>query len=580
MYIDIVPNRNSPPAVLLRESIREGKKIRKRTLANLSKWPPEQVEALRRVLRGELLVRPEDAFTIVRSLPHGHVAAVLGTLRRLELDRIIGSRRCRDRDLVVAMVAALLLDPDSTLATARGLEPDTCNNTLAEELGVGAVGADELYAAMDWLLPRQRQIEAELARRRLVGGRLVLYDVTSAYFEGSHCPPAQFGYERSGKRGRPQIVLGLLCNFDGCPVAVEVFGGDTADPMTLAGQIEKVRERFNLQQVIMVANRGLLTEARISQELRGIEGLGWITTLRAPAIQKLLAPGSLQLSLFDRRDLAEITDAAYPGERLVVCRNPILAGERARKREELLAMTERELEKIVAATGCAERPLRGEAEIGLRAGRVLGQFKMGKHFRYAISDDSFSYQRDEAGIASEAVLDGIYVIRTNVPAESLDAADTVRAYRQLAKVARAFRALKGVDLKVRPIYHLLETRVRAHVFLCVLAYHVEWHMRQALAPLLFEGEEHGVKPSSPVAPAQRPAKAEAKARTQRLEDGTPVHSFQTLLKDLGTVSRNRAEPKLPGAPAFDTLTRSTPLQQRAFELLGVNLTTGAVPSTR
>ncbi|MDP2857447.1 MAG: IS1634 family transposase, partial [Bacillota bacterium] len=509
--------------------------------------------------------------------PHGHVAAVLGTLYRLELDRIIAPRHSRERDLVVAMVAARLLDPESKLATARSLEPDTLNHTLSEELGVASASADDLYAAMDWLLPRQQQIEAELARRHLCGGRLVLYDVTSAYFEGRHCPLARFGYERSGKRGRPQIVFGLLCNSDGCPVAVEVFSGNTADPVTLAMQIEKVRERFKLEQVIMVGDRGLITEARIEQEMRGIEGLGWITALRAPAIRKLLAAGSLQLSLFDQRDMAEITDTGYPGERLVVCRNPILAEERARKREELLLMTEKELEKIVVATARTERALRGKAEIGMRVGRVLGKFKMGKHFRYAISDDSFSYHRDEAGIAAEAALDGIYVIRTNVPGESLDAAETVRTYKQLAKVERAFRALKGVDLRVRPIYHRLETRVRAHVLLCVLAYYVEWHMRQGLAPLLFEDEEHGVKDGSPVAPARRSLKAQAKASRQRLEDGTPVHGFQTLLKDLSTLSRNRIE--LPGAPAFDMLTRATPLQQRAFELLGLN-PTGAVPSSR
>jgi len=580
MYIDVVPNRNSPPAILLRESVREGNKIRKRTLANLSQWPPEKVAALRRVLKGELLMRPEDAFAITRTRPHGHVAAVLGTLRRLELDRIISPRRSRERDLVVAMVVARLLDPTSKLATARGFDPQTCHHTLAEELGIEAASADELYAALDGLLPQQERIETELARRHWAGGQLVLYAVTSVYCEGRHGPLAQWGYERGGKRGRLQIVFGLLCNLEGCPVAVEVFSGDTADPRTLATQMEKVRQRFGLQPVVMVGDRGLLTEARISQELQGITGWSWITALRAPAIQQLRAGGQLQLSLFDQRDLATITDPAYPGERLVVCRNPFLAEERTRKRQALLALTERELAKIVAATTRPQRPWRGEAAIGMRVGRVLGRFKLGKHFQYTINPEGFRYERNEATIAAEAALDGSYVIRTNVPAATLSDADTVRTYKQLAQVERAFRMLQGADLKVRPVYHRWEHRVRAHVLLCTLAYYVEWHLRKALAPLLFEDEAARDHTASPVAPACRSARAEAKARSQRLEDGTPVHSFQTLLKDLATLARNRVQPELPGVPAFDMLTRPTSLQERALALLGVNLGSGVVPSTK
>lgn len=573
MYIDVVPNRNSPPAVLLRESVREGPKIHKRTLANLSHWAPAQVELLRRVLRGETLVAPEEAFEIVRTRPHGHVAAVLGTLRRLGLDRLLVAERSRERDLSVAMIVARLLDPRSKLATARGLGDETLFSSLGEALGVETADEDELYRAMDWLLPRQPRIETALATRHLGEGALVLYDVTSTYFEGRTCPLAQLGHDRDGKPGRVQIVFGLLTDAEGCPVAVEVFEGNTADPKTLAAQIQKVRQRFRLERVVFVGDRGLLTEARIREELRPIDGLAWITALRAPAIRKLVEGGTLQLSLFDERDLAEITAPDYPGERLIVCRNPLLAQERARKREDLLRATERELAKIVEATRRAKRPLRGQARIALRVGRVLGRFKMRKHVRIEITDTAFRFERDAERIAQEAALDGIYVIRTSVPAPALAAEATVRAYKRLSTVERAFRSFKQIDHLVHPIHHRLADRVRAHVFLCLLAYYVEWHMHRALAPMLFEDDDPAAaeaQRASVVRPAQRSPRARRKAQTKRTEDGGPVHSFQTLLQDLATVAKNRVRPKATGAVAFDMITTPTPLQQRAFDLLGVS----------
>jgi len=573
MYIAVVPNRSSPPAILLRESFREGRQVKSRTLANLSRWPPGQVETLRRVLRGETLVAPEEAFEIVRTRPHGHVAAVLGTLRRLGLDRLVAAQPSRERDLAVAMIVARVLDPRSKLATARGLGDETLFSSLGEVLGVEAADEDALYQAMDWLLPRQPRIEAALAKRHLGDGALVLYDVTSTYFEGRTCPLAQLGHGRDGKPGKLQIVFGLLTDAEGCPVAVEVFEGNTADPKTLAAQIQKVRTRFGLTRVVFVGDRGLLTEARIREELRPIEGLAWITALRAPAIRKLVEGGALQLSLFDEQDLAEITSPEYPGERLIVCRNPLLAQERARKREDLLRATERELAKIAAATTRPRRPLRGQTPIALRVGRVLGQFKMRKHFRIEITDSTFHFERDAGRLAQEAALDGIYVIRTSVPADTLAPEATVRAYKQLAAIERAFRSFKRIDLNVHPIHHRLADRVRAHVFLCMLAYYVEWHMRRALAPMLFDDDDPvgaEAQRASVVRPARRSPRARRKAQTKRTEDGMPVHSFQTLLEDLATVAKNRVRPKGAGAVTFDMITTPTPLQQRAFDLLGVS----------
>jgi hypothetical protein len=575
MYIDRIPNRSSPPAVLLRESYRQGGKVKKRTITNLSKWPDELVEGLGTLLKGGVAVQClAEAFDVVRSRPHGHVAAVLGTLRRLKLEGLIGGGDCPEHVLCLAMIVARILAPRSKLATARGLDEATKLSSLAEMLGIEAADEDDLYRAMDWLLERQERIEAQLARRHLSEGTLVLYDVTSTYFEGRSCPLAHLGHNRDGKKGKLQIVFGLLCSAQGCPVAVEVFPGDTGDPTTLSLQVDKVRQRFGLSRVIWVGDRGLLTAARIQEELRPVEGLDWITALRAPQIRALVEGGALQLSLFDEQDLAEITDPAYPGERLIVCRNPLMAGQRARKRRELLEATERELDKIVAATTRSKRPLRGKDKIGLRVGKVLGRFKMAKHFALDIREDGFSYGRNADTIAAEAALDGIYVLRTSVSSETLTAEDTVRAYKGLSVVEQAFRSYKSIDLKVRPIYHRLEQRVRAHVLLCMLAYYVEWHMRQALAPILFDDHDPEAarsRCSSVVAPAERSPAASRKARTKRTEDDLPVHSFHTLLDDLATIVKDRVQPRLPGAPPFDKVSIPTPLQSRALDLLGVRL---------
>jgi transposase len=575
MYIEKVPNRNSPPAVLLRESYRQEGKVKKRTIANLSKWPDPLVEALRVFLKGGSVVENlQEAFDVGRSRPHGHVAAVLGTLRRLGLDRIIGGRNAKHHALVLALVVARIIDPRSKLATARGLRSDTQWSSLGETLGVASADEDDLYAAMDWLVERQAQIEAKLALRHLSNGSLVLYDVTSTYFEGRTCPLARLGHNRDGKKSKLQIVFGLLCSAEGCPVAVEVFAGNTGDPSTLKTQIDKIRSRFGLERVIWVGDRGLLTEARIREELAPIAGLDWVTALRAPQIRALVESGSLQLSLFDERDLGEITDPTYPGERLVVCRNPLLAAERARKREELLRATERELNKIVQATTRPKRRLKGQDQIGMRVGKVLGKFKVAKHFRVQISDEAFSYERNDEKLAQEAALDGIYVIRTSVPAQTLDTEDAVRAYKGLAAVEQAFRSYKSIDLKVRPVHHRRACRVRSHVFLCMLAYYVEWHMRQALAPMLFDEDDSEAAEAlrtSVVAPAQRSPSAQRKARRKRTDDNRPVHSFQTLLADLATIVKDQIRPRLPGAPAFDKTTIPTPVQQRALDLLGVRL---------
>ena len=573
MYIERVPNRNSPPAVLLRESFREDGKVKKRTLANLSKWPGDLVEGLRILLKGGVaLPALGDAFAILRSRPHGHVAAVLGTARHLGLVKLLDRRASSDRALATAMILARILDPRSKLATARSLSRETLAHTLGEELGIEDAGGNDLCRAMDWLLKRQDRIERHLAARHLEDGALVLCDVTSVYFEGSKCPLAKRGYSRDGKRGKLQIVFALLCNREGCPVAVEVFEGNTADPGTLGAQLEKLRKRFSLSRIVLVGDRGLLTNARIREEVRPA-GLGWITALRAPAIRKLVGGGTLQLSLFDEQDLAEITaPELYPGERLVVCRNPLLAAKRARKRLDLLAATEGELDKVVAATRREQRPLRGKDMIAVRADRALRRYKVGKHFDTESTDDSFSCARNEGRIAEEAALDGIYVIRTNVPAGELPAEEAVRSYKGLSRIERAFRSYKTVDLKVRPVHHRLEGRVRAHVFLCMLAYYVEWHMRRALAPLLFDDDDPAAAEaarSSPVAPARPSPAARAKAGRKRTPGGLPVHCFHTLLADLATLTRNRVQPAAEGAVAADVLTRPTPLQAEAFRLLGV-----------
>jgi hypothetical protein len=568
MYIDVVPNRSSPPAVLLRESSREGGKIRKRTLANLSALPSDAVEVLRRTLRGEKLVAAEESVWVEHSAPYGHVAAVLGTIRRLKLDQVLGTKRSPERDRVLAMVIARVLAPDSKLATARGLGEEGAFSALADALGVDAVSADSLYQALDWLVERQPAIEAKLAGKHLKEGTLLLYDVTSTYLEGRRCPLAAHGYSRDGKPGKMQLVFGLLTTAEGCPVAVEVFAGNTADPATLASAITKARERFGLRRVVWVADRGLLTNARIEAELRPDADFGWITALRAPAVQALRDEGVLQLSLFDQHDLAEIRSSAFPGERLVACRNPLLGAERARKREALLRATEKELQKIATAVARERRPPRGQDQIGVRVGRVLGRFKMAKHFRYEIADGAFRFERDPERIEDEAALDGIYVIRTTVPKEQMTADAAVEAYKNLSQVERAFRSTK-TDLDVRPLHHHTEPRVRAHVFLCMLAYYVEWHLRRSLAPLLFQDHDRAAaagQRTSVVAKAEiSPAARQKKARG-RTEEGFPVHSFRTLMAALGTASRTRVR---VGEHAFDRLALLTPLQQRAFQLLEV-----------
>ena len=572
MYIAKVPNRNSPPAILIRESYREGGKPKKRTVANISKWKPTRIEALRQLLKGNVDLGEAQQFEITRSKPHGHVAVVLGTLRKVGLERIIHSRQRRERDLVVAMIVARIVEPGSKLATARGLSKRTLTSSLGECVGVEDSNEDELYEALDWLLSRQAAIEKKLAKRHLQQGSLVLYDLTSTWVEGRSCPLAKLGYSRDGKKNKLQIVFGLLCERNGRPVGVEVFEGNTGDPATLGSQIRKVRERFELDNIVFVGDRGMITEARIREELRPEEGLEWISSLRAPQIQRLAKDGMLQPSLFDEVDLAEIHHPNFPGERLIACRNPLLAAERARKREEMLVSTESKLEVIRKATKRDQRPLRGKDTIGIRLGRVFARSKMGKHFRYTITDDSFDFERDNDNIEREATLDGIYIIRTSSPKRPSPQTEAVKAYKGLAVVERAFRCCKTVDLKVRPIYHYNAERVRAHIFLCMLAYYVEWHMRKALAPILFDDDDTDgaqAKRSSIVSPATSSGLRPAKASTKKSPDGLPVHSFRTLLSDLATVTKNQVENDARGL-SFVSITRPTPLQHKAFNLLGIN----------
>jgi hypothetical protein len=573
MYVTRVPNRSSPPAVLLRESYRDGGKVKTRTLANLTDWPDAKVDALRRVLKGETAIVSQEELLIERSLPHGHVAAVLGMARKLGLHKLFQGFPPRLARLATAMIVARVIEPAAKLATARQLSEATAAHSLGAVLELGAVDEDELYAALDLLGQTQPKIEAVLAKRHLRDGCLVLYDLTSSYLEGRHCELARFGYSRDGKKDKLQIVFGLLCAADGCPVAVEVFDGNTGDPSTLEAQVTKLKERFGLSRVVLVGDRGMITEARIKKDLTP-GGLDWLTALRAPAIQALAADnGPLQLSLFDERDMAEIASPDYPGERLIVCRNNALAAERARKRQELLAATEAELARIAASVKRQRAPLQGADKIGLKAGAVLGKRKMAKHFELAITGTSFSFTRNEASIQKEAALDGFYVLRTRVPAGTLDAAAVVSTYKSLAQVERAFRSLKTVVLDVRPIHHRLAARVRAHVFLCMLAYYVVWHMRERLAPLLFDDHdrENARKGrASPVAPAKVSAAAKAKAASRKTADGLPVHSFRTLLQDLGTLTRNTV--RLGDAPPATMLAKPTPLQQAVFDKLEVQLT--------
>src|SRR5712672_3099844 len=549
MYVERIPNRNSPPAILLRESYRDGDKIRKRTLANLSDWPGAKIEALRRVLRGDA-VAPVGcgALSMQRSLPHGHVAAALGTLRKLGLDRLLsqGGRQPADEvALCVAMIVARLIGPASKLATARLLDDETATCSLGQVLGLGAVDEQQLYGALDWLVEQQERIEKALARRHLKNGTLVLYDVSSTYFEGRTCELAQFGHNRDGKHGKLQIVFGLLCSQDGCPVAIEVFEGKVGD-------------------------RGMITEARIRETVKPA-GLDFITALRAPAIRKLVGAGELQLSLFDDRDLAEITSLDYPGERVVVCRNPLLAEERARKRRELLAATEEKLRKIQARVRRAKRSLRGRDAIGIAVGKIIDHYKMAKHFDIIITDNDLIIERRSQPIDDEALLDGFYVVRTNVKAELLDSSSVVGAYKALSNAERAFRSLKTVDIEIRPIHHRRNHRVRAHVLLCMLAYYLEWHMRQALKPILFDDHDKPAADAargSIVAKAVRSEAAKRKVNARRTDDDLPVHSFQSLIADLATFTRNTMAMGDSSA-TFLLYPKLTPTQERAFRLLDV-----------
>ena len=564
MHVAAVPSRQGGreySSVLVRQSYREGGKVKHRTLANLSKLPPAAVDAVRAVLRGEAVGPLDQAFEIERALPHGHVQAVLGQLRQLKLDQLLGARPSRERELALAMIVSRVLQPDSKLATARSLG----STSLAATLGIEGADEDELYGAMDWLLKRQPAVEAALAGRHLAEGGLVLYDLTSVYLEGSKCELARRGYSRDGKRGLPQIEFGIITNAEGCPVSVDVFEGNLADPMTVAAQVDKLKERFGIAEVVLVGDRGMLTSARI-EALKQAGDVSWISALRSVQIATLIKDGDLQLGLFDQRNLAEISSPKFPGERLVVCKNPALAEDRARKREELLQATEQELNKLVESVAAGR--LKTATVIAERVGRIVGRFKVGKHFLREVGEGSFSYRRDQAKIDAEAALDGLYVIRSNVASETLSEQDLVRSYKLLSGVERAFRTMKSVDLQVRPVHHRLADRVRAHIFICLLAYYVRWHLERSWASLLYRDEQPPVL-EDPVAPAERSASAREKARSGHRADGSPVYSFRGLLSELATLTKNTV--RLRGSDVtFDKLSLPTPIQAEALRLIGLS----------
>ena len=574
MYIESVPNRNSPPAVLLRESFREDGKVKKRTLANLSCLSAEVIEGLKVLLGGGVaMASPSDLFAIERSLPHGHVAAVLGSARGCGSGVWFGSAPKPLGALLQAMLVARIVEPASKLATHRQLHDQSASTSLGRVLGVGECSVDDLYRALDWLHEAQPVIERRLARQHLVGATLVLYDLTSTWLTGRCCELGARGHSRDGKRDDPQIVFGLVCTAEGCPIAVEVFKGNTADPATVASQVTKLKERFGIAHLAWVGDRGMLTSARIEQVLKP-QAMDWVSSLRAPQIAQLAQEhGAFEPSLFDERNLLELTSAHFPGERLVVCRNPLLAEERARKRLELLAATELDLVKIVTATQRARNPLRGQDAIGLRVWRVIGKFNMAKHFDLTITETTLNYQRKTAQIDAEVAMDGLYVIRTSLDAQALDAQAAVAAYKSLAHVERAFRSIKTVDLNVRAVFHYNEQRVRAHVFLCMLAYYVEWHMRERLKPMLFDDEEvqaANTTRASAVAKAVRSEHAKVKDATRTASDDLPLHSFRTLLKDLGTLAYNIAHTSANPQAKIVLTTQPTPIQTKAFKLLGLN----------
>lgn len=585
MYYSGMPSRNGSVHVattrrsykgkvyethLLRRSYREDGKVKHQTLGNLSHLPPDLIDIIRKRLGGR---QPGEGghWDIVRTLPHGHVVAVLGTLRDLGVDKMLASRPSRERDLAIGMIVARVISPGSKLATARTFKDETANTSLSLELGIEDVHERALYATLDWLGKRQQRIENKLAKRHFADGTLVLYDLSGSYYTGKRCGLVDYGYCRDGRRGVPQIVYGLLCNAEGCPVAVEVFQGNTSDSKTLGKQIKKVRQRFGIKRVVFVGDRGMITSKRIDEEMRHVDGLDWITALRADNIKKLASQKTIELSLFDERDLAEVSSPDYPGERLIVCRNPMLADKRTHKRIELLAATEKMLDEIVAATTRKKRAFHGKAKIALRVGRNINRFKVGKHFVLDIGETHFSYRRDDEKIADEAALDGLYVIRTSVESNKMPAEQVVQTYKDLAKVERAFRCLKTVDLKVRPIYHRLDDRIRTHVFLCMMAYYVEWHMRKKLTPILFQDHQRAeaeLERESIVAPAPRSKAAARKDQRKRTDDDEPVHSFRTLLDDLGTLAKNRVR-VCGSSEEFYVLTQPSALQNRALSLLGI-----------
>ncbi|MCP4566549.1 MAG: IS1634 family transposase [FCB group bacterium] len=574
MYIEKIPNRNSPPCALIRESFREDGKVRKRTLANISHLPDELVQQIGKLLKGGNVIENfDDNFRIIRSLPYANVKAALSTLKQIGLDKVISSSpQNKNHKLVTAMIIARIINPCSKLATVRSLNQETCSSVLSDLLNMPDVNENDLYHAMDWLLTRQGKIEASLADKHLTNGSLVLYDVSSSYFEGVCCPLAARGHDKDHKKSKLIIVYGLLCNQEGCPVAIEVFKGNTGDPTTVKVQIEKLTSRFGLKRIIIVGDRGMLTSARIREDLKPIDGIDWISALKAPQIRKIMRDNEIEKSLFDKRDIAEITHPDFPDERLMVCYNPLLETKREKTRQSLLAATEKDLQKIVKATLRKQKPLRTVKEIGIAVGKVINKHKVGKHFNIEIEKGLLAFHRKQESIDAEAKLDGIYIIRTSVSQEHLTAAETVMSYKQLSAVEQAFRSMKTVDLKIRPINHYLADRVRSHVLLCMLAYYVEWHMRQQLAPMLFDDDDKQTSEqlrSSPVRDAQPSPGARRKAATKKCrEDGLVVHSFQTLLDDLATVTRNTIE--LAGQQ-FEKITTPTPTQQKALNLMKVRL---------
>jgi len=574
MYVEKIPNRNSPPCALIRESFREGGKIHKRTLANISHLPDETVEQIRKLLKGASVVeKAENNFKIIRSLPYANTKAVVSTLKQTGLNRIISSSpQSKNHKLVMAMIVARIINPCSKLATVRSINQETCSSVLSDLLNLPDVNENDLYHAMDWLLTRQGKIESKLADKHLKNGSLVLYDASSSYFEGTSCPLAKRGHDKDHKKSKLIIVYGLLCNKEGCPFAIEVFQGNTADPMTVKTQIEKLTTRFGLERIIIVGDRGMLTSARIKKDLSPIEGIDWISALKGPQIRKIMADNHIEKSLFDKQDIAEITHPDFPGERLMVCYNPLLEVKREKTRQSLLEATEKELEKIVKAISRKRKPLQTVKDIGIAVGKIINKYKVGKHIKIDIKKGFLAFHRNQKTIDTESKLDGIYIIRTSVPKEHLSATETVKSYKQLSVVEQAFRSLKTVDLKVRPIYHYLEGRVKAHVFLCMLSYYVEWHMRQQLAPMLFDDDNKQAAEqlrSSPVQDAQVSPQARYKATTKKCkDDNLPVHSFQTLLADLATVTRNTVE--LNGHQ-FEKITSPTETQKKALNLLKVRL---------